>query len=211
MAARPHPFRRYWLVFTVLFGCGLLSVASIGNSQDPQRGADQLPAAGEREKRLSAIEQTLQALLKEVQALRKPDSDTGPATQPAAPPAAAASNGGGRRGQAPPPSLALDPQSIKSLNWRSIGPANMGGRVTAIAAAKNDPSLWWIATGGGGLLKTENNGVTFEHQFDHEATVSIGAVAVAPSDSKVVWVGTGENNPRNSVSYGDGVYRSTDG
>src|ERR1700682_3813500 len=56
-----------------------------------------------------------------------------------------------------------------------------------------------------------NNGITFEHQFDKEATVSIGDVCVAPSDSNVVWVGTGENNPRNSVSYGDGVYKSTDG
>src|SRR5262249_17320890 len=67
------------------------------------------------------------------------------------------------------------------------------------------------ATASGGLLKTTNNGTTFEHQFDHEATVSIGDVCVAPSDRNVVWVGTGENNPRNSVSYGDGVYKSTDG
>src|SRR5437762_4511532 len=55
------------------------------------------------------------------------------------------------------------------------------------------------------------NGITFEHQFDNEATVSIGDVCVAPSDKNIVWVGTGENNPRNSVSYGDGVYKSTDG
>src|SRR5205807_1216766 len=57
----------------------------------------------------------------------------------------------------------------------------------------------------------ENNGITFSHQFDKEATVSIGDVAVAPTDKNVVWVGTGEANPRNSVSYGDGVYKSTDG
>src|SRR5205807_2661500 len=62
----------------------------------------------------------------------------------------------------------------------------------------------------GGLLKTVNNGTTFEHQFDRETTVSIGDVCVAPSDRNVVWVGTGEANPRNSVSYGDGVYKSTD-
>jgi photosystem II stability/assembly factor-like uncharacterized protein len=68
-----------------------------------------------------------------------------------------------------------------------------------------------VATGGGGLLKTMNNGITFEHQFDKEATVAIGDVCVAPSDGNIVWVGTGENNPRNSVSYGDGVYKSTDG
>src|SRR5262249_18968661 len=58
---------------------------------------------------------------------------------------------------------------------------------------------------------TENNGITFAHQFDKENTVSIGDVCVAPSDKNIVWVGTGEANPRNSVSYGDGVYKSTDG
>src|SRR6185295_11011549 len=59
--------------------------------------------------------------------------------------------------------------------------------------------------------KTINNGSTFTHKFDKESTVSIGAVAVAPSDRNIVWVGTGEANPRNSVSFGDGVYKSTDG
>ena len=66
-------------------------------------------------------------------------------------------------------------------------------------------------TASGGLLKTTNNGTTFTHLFDHEATVSIGDVAVSRSNPNVVWVGTGENNPRNSVSYGDGVYKSVDG
>jgi photosystem II stability/assembly factor-like uncharacterized protein len=99
----------------------------------------------------------------------------------------------------------------KALNWRSIGPASMGGRITAISVYEADPSTWWIATASGGLVKTTNNGTTFEHQFDREATVSIGDVCVAPSDKNIVWVGTGENNPRNSVSYGDGVYKSTDG
>ncbi len=100
---------------------------------------------------------------------------------------------------------------VKALNWRSIGPANMGGRIVALSVFEADPSTFWIATAGGGLLKTVNNGITFEHQFDREATVSIGDVCVAPSDRNVVWVGSGENNPRNSVSYGDGVYKSTDG
>lgn len=100
---------------------------------------------------------------------------------------------------------------VKSLNWRSIGPAGMGGRITAITVSEQDPSTWWVATASGGLLRTTNNGVTFEHQFDREGTVSIGDVAVAPSDANIVWVGTGESNPRNSVSYGDGVYKSVDG
>ena len=109
------------------------------------------------------------------------------------------------------PEAGLPESWVKALSWRCIGPASMGGRIVAIAVYEADPSMWWIATASGGLLKTINNGNTFEHQFDREATVSIGDVAVAQSDSKIVWVGTGENNPRNSVSYGDGVYKSSDG
>ncbi len=99
----------------------------------------------------------------------------------------------------------------KLFAWRSIGPANMGGRITGLAVVASDPSTYYVATGSGGLLKTTNNGSTFEHQFDRESAVSIGAVAVAPTDRNAVWVGTGEANPRNSVSFGDGVYLSTDG
>ena len=105
----------------------------------------------------------------------------------------------------------VDPSWVEALEWREIGPAAMGGRIVDLAVVESDPSTFWVATASGGLLKTSNNGVTFEHQFDRESTVSIGAVAVAPMDPKIVWVGTGEENPRNSVSYGDGVYKSTDG
>jgi photosystem II stability/assembly factor-like uncharacterized protein len=100
---------------------------------------------------------------------------------------------------------------LSRLRWRPIGPANMGGRISAISVYEADPCIFWVATASGGLLKTENSGLTFQHQFDREATVSIGDVAVAQSDRSIVWVGTGEGNPRNSVSYGDGVYKSTDG
>src|SRR5262249_9107250 len=112
---------------------------------------------------------------------------------------------------ATPDTLTPGPEWLKPLVWRSIGPANMGGRITALAVYEADPCVYWVATAGGGLLKTVNNGVTFEHQFDKEATVAIGDVAVAPSDKNIVWVGTGEANPPDSVSYGDGVYKSTDG
>jgi photosystem II stability/assembly factor-like uncharacterized protein len=122
--------------------------------------------------------------------------------RPAAPPKA---------GPAEQPAAALSAEWFRALRWRCIGPANMGGRITAVSVFEADPSTYWIATASGGLLKTTNNGTTFEHQFDREATVSLGDVCVAPSDRNVVWVGTGENNPRNSASYGDGVYKSTDG
>ena len=98
-----------------------------------------------------------------------------------------------------------------TFKWRCAGPANMGGRIVDLAVSTDDPNLWWVATASGGLLKTTNNGTTFTHQFDSENTVSIGDIAVAPSNSEIVWVGTGESNPRNSVSWGDGVYKSVDG
>ncbi|MBI3821751.1 MAG: PDZ domain-containing protein [Planctomycetes bacterium] len=117
-------------------------------------------------------------------------------------------NGAAQPGKADP---SLPADWTKAFVWRNIGPANMSGRITALAVYEADPSTYWVATASGGLVKTINNGVTFEHQFDKETTVSIGDVCVAPSNRDIVWVGTGEANPRNSVSYGDGVYKSTDG
>ena len=106
-------------------------------------------------------------------------------------------------------------QSSESWNElvrsRSIGPANMMGRITSITVYPENKNIWWAASASGGLLKTTNNGISFEHQFDQQATVSIGDVQVAATDPELLWVGTGEANPRNSVSWGDGVYKSTDG
>ena len=110
------------------------------------------------------------------------------------------------------PAIDTAPVHLEKLfAWRPIGPANMGGRITGLAVVDGDPTCYYAATASGGLLKTTNNGSTFALQFDKENTVSIGAVAVAPSNRNIVWVGTGEANPRNSVSFGDGVYKSTDG
>jgi photosystem II stability/assembly factor-like uncharacterized protein len=117
---------------------------------------------------------------------------------------------------APPPRPVDAPSSlpdayVKKMVWRCVGPANMGGRITAIAVNEADPNIWYVASATGGLLKTVNNGTTFDFVFEREKTISIGDVAVSTSNPNIVWVGTGENNPRNSVSYGDGVYKSTDG
>lgn len=109
------------------------------------------------------------------------------------------------------PTPTLDPAWVDTFDWRFIGPANMSGRIVDLAVYEADPSIFYVATASGGLLKTTNNGTTFEHQFDHESTVSIGDVAVAATNPDIVWVGTGEQNPRNSVSWGDGVYKSVDG
>ncbi|MEW6747327.1 MAG: PDZ domain-containing protein [Planctomycetota bacterium] len=109
------------------------------------------------------------------------------------------------------PQLTLDPAWVNQFAWRCVGPAVMGGRISAISVYEKDPSIYYVATASGGLLKTINNGMTFEHQFDHENTVSIGDVCVFQGNPDIVWVGTGESKPRNSVSYGDGVYKSSDG
>ncbi|MCA1684977.1 MAG: PDZ domain-containing protein, partial [Planctomycetia bacterium] len=160
---------------------GVLALAAIGQARA------QNPA---RDQQVAEIQKQIEELSKKLDALKK---------------------SGGAKPEIKTDTLALGPEWVKPLAWRPIGPASMGGRVVALAVAADDPSTYWVATGGGGLLKTTNNGITFEHQFDKESTVAVGDVCVAPSNKEVVWVGTGENNPRNSVSYGDGVYKSTDG
>jgi photosystem II stability/assembly factor-like uncharacterized protein len=106
---------------------------------------------------------------------------------------------------------ALDPAWAKNFRWRTIGPTAMGGRVVDLAVNEKDPTTWYVASASGGLFKTTNSGTTFTATFDRESTVSIGDVCVAPSNPEIVWVGTGEQNARNSASWGDGVYRSNDG
>ena len=111
----------------------------------------------------------------------------------------------------PPAIKPLEPLQLKALKARSIGPAGMSGRVSDIALDPQDPYTFYVALGTGGLMKTSTDGATFDAVFEKEAVAAVGAVAVAPSDAKVVWVGTGEANDRNSSAWGDGVYRSTDG
>jgi photosystem II stability/assembly factor-like uncharacterized protein len=96
------------------------------------------------------------------------------------------------------------------IEARAIGPAVMGGRVSSIAMDPKRTSRYYVGFGMGGIMKTSDNGITFKPVFAHEKVASIGAIAVAPSDPTVVWVGTGEANDRNSGTWGDGVYLSTD-
>lgn len=99
---------------------------------------------------------------------------------------------------------------LSGLRARSIGPAVMGGRISDIAFDPVTPTTFYVATAHGGLMKTTDNGASFVGVTDNENVSSMGAVAVAPSDPKVVWLGTGEANDRNSSGWGRGVYRSTD-
>ncbi len=96
------------------------------------------------------------------------------------------------------------------LTFRSIGPAVMGGRIHDVTALPNDPSTVYIASATGGLWRSTNHGTTWTPIFDHQTTSTFGVIAIAPSDSNVLWAGTGEQNNRQSSSWGDGVYRSTD-
>jgi photosystem II stability/assembly factor-like uncharacterized protein len=101
--------------------------------------------------------------------------------------------------------------AFERLEWRSIGPANMGGRTADVESVAGNANIVYVATASGGLWKTTNAGVTWKPIFERQGTISIGDIALAPSNPEVVWVGTGESNVRNSVSFGDGVYKSTDG
>ncbi len=99
----------------------------------------------------------------------------------------------------------FNPSMLKALKARSIGPAVMSGRVSDIAFDPEDPYTFYIGLATGGVMKTSNNGGTFGAIFEKEAVVSIGAVAVAPSNPKHVWVGAGEADDRNSSSWGNGI------
>jgi hypothetical protein len=113
-----------------------------------------------------------------------------------------------RAAPAETPGDSLPPMA--GLKARSIGPAMMGGRVAAIALHPSDPWTYYVGLATGGIMKTTDNGGTFKGVFEDQPVAAIGALAVAPSDPAVVWAGTGEANDRNSSSWGDGVYRSTD-
>ena len=174
------------------------------------------------QKRLDAIEKLLEELTGELKSSKQKEQsneaqekasenkkqDTPPASNVVATPGLRP-----ERASAPklPASVKLEPTWLDEIKWRSIGPANMSGRITDIAIHEKDTSLWWIATASGGLLKSTNHGGSFQHQFDREKVVSIGSIATDPNNKEVLWVGTGEINPRNSVSYGNGIYKTVDG
>jgi photosystem II stability/assembly factor-like uncharacterized protein len=110
----------------------------------------------------------------------------------------------------PPPINQTDDPILKPFVWRSIGPANMGGRVDDIAVVESNPSTIYIGFATGGIWKSTNNGTTWLPIFDKYPVSSIGDIAIAPSNPDIIYVGTGEPNNRQSSSFGAGVYKSTD-
>jgi photosystem II stability/assembly factor-like uncharacterized protein len=97
------------------------------------------------------------------------------------------------------------------LAFRNIGPATPSGRVDDVAVLESNPAIFYVAGATSGVWKTENMGTTFTPIFDNEGSASVGDIAIAATDANLIWVGTGENNNRQSSSWGDGVYKSTDG
>jgi photosystem II stability/assembly factor-like uncharacterized protein len=104
--------------------------------------------------------------------------------------------------------IARDFQNLKA---RSIGPAGMSGRVTTIDAVHENPDIIYVGAASGGVWKTTSGGASWSPVFDEQPTQNIGAIAIQQSNPNIVWVGTGEGNPRNSVNIGEGIYKTLDG
>ena len=104
-----------------------------------------------------------------------------------------------------------DSATLASLRWRLIGPVNMAGRITDVEGDPRNPKVFYVAGATGGVWKTVNAGTTFVPLWDKQPIASLGDIAIAPSDPKIVWVGSGEEDSRNSVAPGWGIYKSTDG
>ena len=105
----------------------------------------------------------------------------------------------------------LTMEQINGIKARNIGPAGMSGRVTAIDVVTSKPDIIFIGTASGGVWKSDNGGVSWNPIFDHQDFASIGALTIDQSATDIIWVGTGEGNPRNSQSSGNGIYKSMDG
>lgn len=100
---------------------------------------------------------------------------------------------------------------LDSLHFRSIGPATMSGRISDLSVYEKNPAIYYVATAHGGVFKTTSNGATYEAQFQDQGLISVGDVTMSQNNPDLVWIGTGESNNRQSTSWGNGVYKSTDG
>ncbi|MEM0941547.1 MAG: hypothetical protein AAGI25_17435 [Bacteroidota bacterium] len=105
----------------------------------------------------------------------------------------------------------LDMEAFKNMKPRNIGPAGMSGRITAIDVVTDEPDVMYAGAASGGVWKSNSGGIDWNPIFNDQTTASVGAIAIQQSNPSVVWVGTGEGNPRNSLNGGDGVYKTLDG
>ena len=102
-------------------------------------------------------------------------------------------------------------QQFDKLHFRSIGPAIMSGRISDLAVYEKNTSIWYVGTAHGGVWKTTSNGATFTPLLQNKGLIAIGDVTVSQQNPDVIWVGSGEANNRQTTSWGDGVWKSTDG
>ena len=110
-----------------------------------------------------------------------------------------------------PATAAVDPALLAGMEARSIGPGTMSGRIAAVESSSAHPEIVYVGAATGGVWKSTDGGLAWAPVFDDQPVAAIGAIALDPGNPDVVWVGTGEGNPRNSVSVGNGVYKSLDG
>ena len=132
----------------------------------------------------------------------------GPALAEAAPAKPEAEAAAAEKDEKPEP---LSAGTFAGLALRGLGPAVTSGRISDLAVHPDQPDTWWVAAASGGVWRSTNAGTTWTSVFDDAGSYSIGCLAIDPTNPNVVWVGTGENNSQRSVSYGDGVYKTTDG
>src|SRR6266853_5288969 len=104
----------------------------------------------------------------------------------------------------------VDPKFFQDLRWRSIGPAR-AGRVVAVTGVRAEPEVYYFGSVGGGVWKTNDAGRTWNPIFVSQPVASFGAIALASSNPDIIYVGSGEADMRSSISYGNGMYKSTDG
>ncbi len=109
------------------------------------------------------------------------------------------------------PAQTVDSASIAGMKWRELGPADFEGRMSDVVGIPGPSKTLFVAAAGGGIWKTTNNGTTWRPVFDDKRVVSMGMLAIAPSDTQQVWAGTGEPNSRNTIEAGAGIYKSVDG
>ena len=104
----------------------------------------------------------------------------------------------------------VPPSLYSEMKWRMIGPFR-GGKVNGVAGVPGNPAIYYMGTDGGGVWKTTDGGVTWKPIFDRESVASMGAIAMAPTNPNIIYLGTGVNTIYGDVSYGNGVYKSTNG
>src|SRR5262245_23789731 len=112
---------------------------------------------------------------------------------------------------APLAGQALDSTVTSGFRWRTVGPATCMGRVSDVVGLPGPSKTLFVAAAAGGIWKSTNSGITWRPVFDDKNVISMGMLAIAPTDTNIVWAGTGEPNSRNTIEPGGGVFKSTDG